>query len=76
MRRSETGGTTAGPAFANFYKEYIQIHPEIERKFKKPDGVKTSVINGRKEYYTDKSPLPELDSIPTNNNSQQQTIQF
>ena len=75
MRRSETGGTTAGPAFANFYKKYIEIHPEIERKFKKPENVKTSVINGRKEYYTDKSPLPEIDVIPSSN-TQENSIQF
>ncbi|NVJ54505.1 MAG: PBP1A family penicillin-binding protein [Campylobacteraceae bacterium] len=76
MRRSETGGTTAAPAFGHFYKEYIQIHPEIERRFKKPEGVKTSIVNGKKVYYTNKSPLPELDSIPSNNNSQGQSIQF
>ena len=76
MRKSETGGTTAGPAFANFYKEYLKIHPELKRTFTKPNGVKTSIINGKKEYYTDQSPLPEFDSIPTTNNPQEQSIQF
>lgn len=76
MRRSETGGTTAGPAFAYFYKNYLKIHPELQRKFIKPSEVKTSTINGVKEYYTDKSPLPELDSIPTMIDSKEPSIQF
>ena len=59
MRRSEGGGTTAGPAFAYFYKKYLEIHPEIQRKFIMPENVKTSYINGRKEYYTEISPLPK-----------------
>lgn len=75
MRRSETGGITAGPAFANFYKKYLEIHPEIQREFRKPDNVKTSIINGEKEYYTDKSPLPEIDTVPSTN-TQEPSIQF
>lgn len=61
MRKSEGGGTTAGPAFSHFYKKYLEIHPEIERKFTIPEDVKSSVINGKKEYYTDLSPLPEIE---------------
>jgi len=75
MRKSETGGTTAGPAFSYFYKNYLEIHPEIARDFTKPKGVKVSIINGKKEYYTDKSPLPEVQSTTTSNPSEQ-TIQF
>jgi penicillin-binding protein 1A len=75
MRKSETGGTTAGPAFANFYKKYLEIHPEIQRKFIKPENVKVSIINGNKEYYTDKSPLPEIQTSPTSNTTEQ-AIQF
>ncbi|RXK11767.1 penicillin-binding protein [Halarcobacter mediterraneus] len=75
MRRSETGGTTAGPAFKHFIQKYLEIHPEIQRNFIKPADVKTSFINGRKEYYTNKSPLPEFESIPSNTNTENQ-IQF
>ncbi len=75
MRKSETGGTTAGPAFANFYKKYLEIHPEIQRKFIKPENVKVSIINGSKEYYTDKSPLPEIQTSTTNSPTEQ-SIQF
>ena len=61
MRKSEGGGTTAAPAFSYFYKKYLEIHPEIERNFKKPVNVKSSIINGKKEFYTDISPLPEIE---------------
>jgi len=61
MRKKEGGGSTAGPAFSYFYKKYLEIHPEIERNFTIPAGIKTSVIKGKKEYYTDISPLPEIE---------------
>ncbi|XPV69192.1 MAG: transglycosylase domain-containing protein [Halarcobacter sp.] len=75
MRSSEGGGTTAAPAFSHFYSKYLEIHPEIQREFIKPDGVKVSNSGGKKEYYTDKSPLPEIQTKSisnTNGNS----IQF
>ncbi|WP_419767428.1 penicillin-binding protein 1A [Arcobacter sp.] len=58
MRRSETGGRAAGPAFAYFYKNYLKLHPEIKRNFSQPDNVKTTTLNGQKEYYTETSKLP------------------
>ena len=60
MRKSETGGRAAGPAFSYFYKEYLKIHPEIPRKFNIPKEVHSSMINGKKEYFTDTSKLPEV----------------
>ncbi|HFU74731.1 MAG TPA: PBP1A family penicillin-binding protein [Arcobacter sp.] len=60
MGRRETGGRTAAPAFSFFYKEWLKIHPEIKRKFTKPEGVKSTLFNGEKEYFTDKSPMPEI----------------
>lgn len=59
MRKTETGGRAAGPAFAYFYKNYLKIHPEIKRKFEKPKDVQVSILNGKKEYYTTTSRLPE-----------------
>ena len=58
MRKSETGGRASGPAFAYFYENYLKIHPEIKREFTKPDEVKTTIINGEKEFYTETSKLP------------------
>jgi len=70
MGKRETGGRAAGPAFAYFYKNYLKIHPEIPRKFIKPEEVRTSIINGKKEYFTDISKLPEIISVPQNEEEQ------
>lgn len=75
MRKTEGGGKTAAPAFSQFYKKYLEIHPEIERKFIKPSGVKTSIINGKKEYYTDTSPLPEV-VMQAPKNDDEEVIEF
>lgn len=63
MGRRETGGRTAGPAFSYFYKNYLKIHPEIQRKFKQPEDVRESILNGKKEYFTDISKLPEVKPV-------------
>ena len=60
MRKSETGGKIAAPVFSYFYKKYLEIHPEITRNFTMPENVYTANINGRTEFYTDTSPLPEV----------------
>jgi penicillin-binding protein 1A len=76
MRRSEGGGSTAGPAFAHFYKKYLEIHPEIDRNFIVPNNIKTSTINGQKEYYTDISPLPEIEIPIVPENPEKEAIEF
>jgi len=68
MRKSETGGKIAAPVFSYFYKNYLEIHPEIQRTFSKPSKVYSSKVNGKTEYYTDISPLPEIEiEIPPEN---------
>ncbi|CAM3982796.1 transglycosylase domain-containing protein [Arcobacter cloacae] len=62
MRRTETGGKIAAPAFSYFYKKYMEIHPEIPRNFIKPDNVYTFNVNNKEEFYTDISVIPEIDS--------------
>ncbi len=66
----ETGGKAAGPAFASFFKGYLQIHPETKREFEIPGDVRVvDMPNGKKEYFTDisappsdeKSSLEEMD---------------
>ncbi|MGA1932650.1 transglycosylase domain-containing protein [Arcobacter sp. YIC-464] len=76
MRKSETGGKTPTPAFAHFYKEYLKIHPEIPRTFEKPNNVHESKINGKLEYYTDKSPLPEIEVTIVPEDPEQEVIEF
>ena len=70
MRKSETGGKIAAPVFSNFYKRYLESHPEIPRNFTIPNNVYSSNINGTTEYFTDISPLPEVDTFvqPANPN--------
>ncbi|SHO80757.1 Multimodular transpeptidase-transglycosylase [hydrothermal vent metagenome] len=53
-----TGGRTAGPAFAYYYRELLKIYPDIKKKFDKPEGVFVGEIDGKKEFYTKDSPLP------------------
>jgi len=58
MKKRETGGRSAGPSFANFVKNYIQLYPQTQRKFKIPKGVKYKTVGNRRFYFTDISPLP------------------
>lgn len=60
MRKSETGGRTSGPAFKYYYENYLKLHPELKREFVMPENVKTTILNGKKEYYTDTSKLPVI----------------
>ncbi|XOB61683.1 transglycosylase domain-containing protein [Campylobacterota bacterium DY0563] len=76
MRRSEGGGTTAAPSFSYFYNKYLEIHPEIQREFTMPDNVKTSFVNGHKEYYTETSPLPKVQMPVVNESSSGEVIEF
>ena len=73
MRKSETGGRTAGPAFKYFTENYLKLHPEIKREFNMPENVKTTILNGKKEYYTDTSKLPKVKPQITDSANQ---IQF
>ncbi|MFV0563038.1 penicillin-binding protein 1A [Malaciobacter mytili] len=71
MRKTETGGRTAGPAFAYFYEKYLKLHPELKREFDMPEGVRTSILNGQKEYFTTTSKLPTDEiNIPKENQIQ------
>lgn len=76
MRKSETGGKIAAPVFAHFYKNYLEIHPEIKRNFVKPQNVFESKINGKIEYYTETSPLPEIKMNIPNENLGEEVMEF
>jgi penicillin-binding protein 1A len=76
MRRSETGGKIAAPVFGNFYKKYLELHPEIPRTFTMPQNVYTSNINGKMELFTDKSPLPEIDIQVQPSNPGEEVLEF
>lgn len=59
MGRRETGGRTAGPAFAYFYRNWLKLHPEIDRKFVQPEEVFTQKLNGKDEVFTNTSGVPK-----------------
>ena len=59
LKKGETGGRAAAPAFAYFMKKYIELHPETTRTFKIPEGVGSRKIDGSLEYFTDVSPFPK-----------------
>ena len=61
MRKKETGGRVAGPAFSYFYTELLRIYPQVKRKFEIPEGVIEIMHGGMKEYFTDISKPPKLD---------------
>lgn len=70
MRRTETGGRSAAPAFKYFYEEWLKLHPEIQRKFNKPKNVFESYYNDKKEIFTQTSNIPlEKNNIKIQNKS-------
>jgi penicillin-binding protein 1A len=76
MRKTETGGKIAAPVFSSFYKKYLEIHPEIPRTFTMPQNVYTSNINGRDEFYTDMSPIPEIEIQVQPENQNGESMEF
>jgi penicillin-binding protein 1A len=59
MYKRETGGRTAAPAFKYFYTHWLELHPEIPRKFRVPQGVFTQEYNGKDEVFTNTSNVPD-----------------
>jgi len=58
MGKRETGGRSAAPAFAYFYRKWMKIHPEIARKFVQPKEVFRQKFNGKDEVFTKTSDIP------------------
>ena len=76
MRKTETGGKIAAPVFSSFYKKYLEIHPEIPRTFTMPQNIYTSNINGKDEFYTDMSPIPEIEIQVQPENQNGESMEF
>ncbi|MEA1880556.1 MAG: PBP1A family penicillin-binding protein, partial [Campylobacterota bacterium] len=57
--KGATGGAMAAPAFAYYYKKLLEMYPNVQRVFDKPEGVKSSVYKGKEEFFTKHSPLPQ-----------------
>lgn len=62
MRKKETGGRVAAPAFAHFYKQLIKLYPQVKRKFDEPKGVIEIIYGNKKEYFTDISKPPNVNA--------------
>ena len=62
MHKKETGGRVAGPAFHMFYTNLLKLYPQIQREFIMPEGVIEVDIDGKKEYFTDISKPPRVDT--------------
>jgi len=58
MYHKETGGRVSGPAFAYYFRNVLQLYPQIKRKFDVPKGIIEVKINGKKEYFSDISKPP------------------
>jgi penicillin-binding protein 1A len=69
MKKYETGGRVAGPAFAHFVEGYVKIHPETKRSFSVPENVTMRKIKGENQYFTKTSPFPKVNKFQQNENS-------
>lgn len=58
-----SGGRVSAPVFKYFYKRYLQLHPELKRKFNIPKGIHTFYHNGKQELFTDISKPPKTDDF-------------
>jgi len=63
MHKKETGGRVAGPAFSHFYKQVLELYPQIQRKFEKPEGIIEVEVGGKKEFFSDISKPPRTEVI-------------
>ncbi len=61
MHKKETGGRVSGPAFNYFYTQLLKLYPQIQRRFKRPEGIIEVDISGKKEYFSDISKPPRLE---------------
>lgn len=64
MHRLQTGGRIAGPAFAKFYENALQLYPQTQREFQVPEGIISVNIDGKKEYFSDISKPPRTEATP------------
>lgn len=60
MKANEGGARTAAPVFKEFLSKYIEIYPNTQREFYVPSGIFTAIYEGKKEFFTEISPLPTI----------------
>jgi penicillin-binding protein 1A len=63
ISKRTTGGGDAAPVFGYYYKQLLKVHPELRRKFVKPEGVIELEVDGKKEVFTDISKPPQEEQM-------------
>jgi penicillin-binding protein 1A len=63
MRKRETGGRVAGPAFRYYYQQLLKLYPQIKRNFDQPEGVIVIQTKEGREYFTDTSKPPMVNKV-------------
>lgn len=63
MYKRETGGRVAGPAFSKYYENILKLYPQIQRKFEVPEGIVRVKVAGKKEYFSDISKPPRVETV-------------
>ena len=54
-----TGGGFSAPVFSRYYQALLKAHPELKRRFDRPEGVREiNLGGGKKEIFTDISKPP------------------
>ncbi|MDD3505028.1 MAG: PBP1A family penicillin-binding protein [Sulfurimonas sp.] len=62
MYKRETGGKVAGPAFALYYENVLELYPQIQREFVVPEGIMEANINGKREIFSEISKPPRAEA--------------
>lgn len=64
IAKKQSGGRVSGPVFKEFNQEYLKLHPELKRKFEKPEGVfEATLPNGKTEIFTKISKPPKRKAV-------------
>ena len=61
MHEKETGGRVSGTAFKAYYQDLLELYPQIQREFDKPEGIIEVDVAGKKEYFSDISKPPRVE---------------
>ena len=64
LRKGEVGGIASAPVVGEFFRELLQEHPEMKRKFDIPKGVIVTKYRGKREVFTQISKPPVIENSP------------
>ncbi len=64
LKKGEAGGRAAAPVVGALIRRIYELHPELHRHFRKPPGVRSAIIGGKREIFTDISRPRQEDLAP------------